>query len=52
MHIKARMPPTPAKFYHKFNLRDLSQIGQGIIQVLPETVNPSELVKEIWAHEC
>ncbi|OHT04931.1 Dynein heavy chain family protein [Tritrichomonas foetus] len=49
---KAKMLPTPAKFHYVFNLRDLSRVTQGIIQVTSAHVNTPDQFISLWAHEC
>ena len=49
---KAKMLPTPTKFHYVFNLRDLSRIVQGIIQVTQQSCNSPEQVVSLWANEC
>jgi dynein heavy chain len=46
------MLPTPAKFHYVFNLRDLSRITQGIIQVTEKSCNTPERLVALWANEC
>jgi dynein heavy chain len=49
---KQKMLPTPAKFHYVFNLRDLSRITQGIIQVTARSCNNAEQLVSLWANEC
>ncbi|KAL7826037.1 hypothetical protein SRHO_G00337750 [Serrasalmus rhombeus] len=44
--------PTAIRFHYIFNLRDISNIFQGILFALPESVRyPIDLV-HLWLHEC
>ncbi|XP_060774018.1 dynein axonemal heavy chain 11 [Neoarius graeffei] len=44
--------PTAIRFHYIFNLRDISNIFQGILFAQPETVRyPIDLVN-LWLHEC
>ncbi|XP_066519814.1 dynein axonemal heavy chain 11 isoform X2 [Hoplias malabaricus] len=44
--------PTAIRFHYIFNLRDITNIFQGILFALPESVRyPIELV-HLWLHEC
>ncbi|KAJ3215607.1 Dynein heavy chain 6, axonemal [Dinochytrium kinnereticum] len=43
--------PTPAKSHYTFNLRDLSKVIQGILQVNPSTVTTKNDMVRLFCHE-
>jgi dynein heavy chain len=50
--IKAKMLPTPAKFHYLFNMRDLSRVFQGVMQVPNEVMTDDVYLCKLWKHEC
>jgi dynein heavy chain len=59
--VKKYMLPTPAKFHYVFNMREISRVFKGILQIKREAIMRTERVKDIkpevytvglWRHEC
>ncbi|GAA47151.1 dynein heavy chain 5 axonemal [Clonorchis sinensis] len=48
---KAKMLPTPTRFFYFFNLRDLTRIWQGIVETDPEVYETKEQILMLWQHE-
>ena len=50
--VAKELLPTPTKSHYVFNLRDLSKVVQGIMQVKPATCADSDGLVKLWYHEC
>jgi len=49
--ISKNLLPTPAKSHYTFNLRDISKVFQGVVQVTSDNVKEKEAFVRLWAHE-
>ena len=45
------MLPTPSKSHYTFNLRDVSRVVQGMLQVAPAKCADADQFLKLWAHE-
>ena len=45
------MLPTPSKSHYTFNLRDVSRVMQGILQITPSNIPDDDAFLRLWAHE-
>ena len=50
-NIKEQLRPRPVTAHYTFNLRDLSKVFQGIMQVTPRTCANTTAVVRLWIHE-
>ncbi len=47
----AEMLPTPSKSHYTFNLRDVSRVMQGVLQITPPKAPDPDAFLRLWAHE-
>jgi dynein heavy chain len=45
------MLPTPSKSHYTFNLRDVSRVTQGILQITPAACLDADAFLRLWSHE-
>eukprot|EP01063_Lacrimia_lanifica_P030850 TRINITY_DN4987_c0_g2_i1.p1 TRINITY_DN4987_c0_g2~~TRINITY_DN4987_c0_g2_i1.p1 ORF type:complete len:2545 (+),score=1014.20 TRINITY_DN4987_c0_g2_i1:819-7637(+) len=50
--MEQEMKPTPAKSHYTFNLRDLSKVIQGVLQIDPTALKDSTTLMKLWSHEA
>eukprot|EP00698_Gefionella_okellyi_P007648 TRINITY_DN186_c0_g2_i1.p1 TRINITY_DN186_c0_g2~~TRINITY_DN186_c0_g2_i1.p1 ORF type:complete len:2597 (+),score=793.21 TRINITY_DN186_c0_g2_i1:164-7954(+) len=50
--ITAELLPTPAKSHYTFNLRDLSKVVQGMLQIRPKNCPDKDTLLLLWCHEA
>lgn len=48
---KQKLLPTPANFHYVFNLRDLSRIWEGMLQVCTAECQNVQMLLRLWCHE-
>ena len=49
--IRSELLPTPTKSHYTFNLRDLSKVFQGILEIDVESLTNKEYLISLWIHE-
>ncbi|ETN61879.1 dynein heavy chain 10, axonemal [Anopheles darlingi] len=47
----AKMPPTPSKFHYIFNMKDLSRIFAGLLQIQPQYFKEVRHLVRVWRNE-
>ncbi len=50
-YITQNMLPTPSKSHYTFNLRDLSKVIQGVLQIHKDFLPDSDTLLRLWLHE-
>lgn len=50
--VVQEFPPTAIKFHYQFNLRDLTNITDGLMKVKPDYVKTPAVLAQLLAHEC
>lgn len=48
---KQKLLPTPANFHYVFNLRDLSRVWEGMLQIHSDECRNISMVLKLWCHE-
>lgn len=49
--IRREQLPIPEKFFYSFNMRDLSQVFQGVMMVQSRAVRDVGQLNKLWVHE-
>jgi dynein heavy chain len=50
--VTTQLLPTPSKSHYVFNLRDMSKIFQGLLQVSSDSFDTQDSMVKLWVHEC
>ena len=50
--IRSELLPTPTKSHYTFNLRDLSKVFQGILEIDVESLTNKEYLISLWIHQA
>jgi len=51
LKITTDLLPTPAKSHYTFNLRDLSKVIQGVLQISYDNLPNEDILCQLWIHE-
>ncbi|XP_058060896.1 dynein axonemal heavy chain 10 [Anopheles bellator] len=49
--LVTKMPPTPSKFHYIFNMKDLSRIVAGMLQIHPNYFREARQLVRVWRNE-
>ena len=49
--VSVDLLPTPKRPHYTFNLRDVSKVFQGILQIRPRDCQSADVMKRLWIHE-
>jgi|NOAtaT_7_FD_contig_41_3611280_length_2765_multi_2_in_0_out_0_4 dynein heavy chain len=52
VRITKELLPTPTKSHYTYNLRDISKIFQGVLEINYDHIQKKEDFFSLWAHEC
>eukprot|EP00003_Mantamonas_plastica_P000096 TRINITY_DN1008_c0_g2_i7.p1 TRINITY_DN1008_c0_g2~~TRINITY_DN1008_c0_g2_i7.p1 ORF type:complete len:3819 (+),score=1555.84 TRINITY_DN1008_c0_g2_i7:2346-13802(+) len=51
-NVKGEYLSKPDTFHYVFNLRDMSRVAEGLLNVTPEVVKSEDGLFSLWWHEC
>jgi dynein heavy chain len=45
------LKPIPSKFHYTFNLRDVGKVFQGLLMIIPSSIQAGDVFCRLWIHE-